>query len=123
MTSSSSTAVLIHPSTLPPRLRERVIEQRIFQQALTLAVTTREPGTLAEEAAQLRAIAANGLSAAEQVLAAGAGRPQDGIAQTAAIQALAATCGATVLSLCAQSLRDGGDPRVLDSIRALTPTR
>ncbi len=116
----------IEPQQLPPRLRERVIEQGIFQHALSVARTMRDARTVAEQADELQAIAAIGLQAAEEAI----GQPeparaanQDGIAQTAAVQALAAACGATVLALRAQALREGDAQaqRFLDRTRPLLP--
>lgn len=114
----------IEPQRLPPRLRERVIEHHIFQHALSVARTMRDARTVAEQASELQAIAAIGLQAATE--AHGQPEPartaqQDGIAQTAALQALAAACGATVLTLRSQTLSEGSSQaqRFLDSSRAL----
>lgn len=116
----------VEPQQLPPRLRERVIEQAMFQHALSMARTMRDARTVAEQADELQAIAAIGLQAAEEAI----GQPeparasnQDGIAQTAAVQALAAACGATVLALRARALREGDAQarRFLDRTRPLQP--
>ena len=47
----------IDPQQLPPRLRERVIEQGMFQHALSMARTMRDARTVAEQADELQAIA------------------------------------------------------------------
>jgi hypothetical protein len=114
----------IEPQQLPPHLRERVIEHHIFQHALSIARTMRDARTVAEQASELQAIAAIGLQAANE--AQGQPEParsaqQDGIAQTAALQALAAACGATVLTLRGQTLSEGSSQaqRFLDSSRTL----
>jgi len=116
----------IEAQLLPPHLRERVIEQHIFQHALSAARTLRDPRTVAEQASEMHAIAAIGLRAAEE--AHGQPEPerasqQDGIAQTAALQALAAACAATVLDLRAESLRAGDTDTeaFLTATRALLP--
>lgn len=116
----------IEPQQLPLCLRERVIEQSIFQHALSMARTIRDARTVAEQADELQAIAAIGLQAAEEAV--GQSEPahaanQDGIAQTAALQALAAACGATVLVLRARALGEGDaqPQRFVDRTRLLLP--
>lgn len=114
----------IEPQSLPPWLRERVIEHHIFQPALSVATVIRDARTVAQEAVELQTIAAIGLSVAAEAAGhadtAQPGLPQS-IAQTAALQALAAACGATTLRLRSQALSEGPvqAQRFLETTRAL----
>jgi hypothetical protein len=105
------TSIHIDPQTLPPWLRERVIEHHIYRQALSVARMTRDACTVAEQAAELQAIAAIGLAAASEAARdeqpSRTGAPAS-IAQTAALQSLAAACAATLLRLRARSLQGSG---------------
>jgi len=118
----------IEAQALPPWLRERVIEHHIFQHALSVATVLRDARTVAQEAVELQTIAAIGLSvaaeAAGQADTAQPGLPQS-IAQTAALQALAAACGATILRVRSQALSEGPAQaqRCLETTRALLPAQ
>jgi hypothetical protein len=98
-------------SSIPPRLRGQVLEQRIFRGALMLALTGHDHSAAVEEAAELRQLAANGTAAAEDAARRAAASSQDtdwsDIARTAAIQALAAAVGASLLDVAVRSLQQG----------------
>ncbi len=98
-------------SSIPPRLRGQVLEQRLFRGALMLALTGHDRSAAVEEAAELRQLAANGTTAAEDAARRAAASSQDtdwsDIARTAAIQALAAAVGASLLDVAIRSLQQG----------------
>jgi hypothetical protein len=98
-------------SSIPPRLRGQVLEQRLFRGTLMLALTGHDRSAAVEEAAELRRLAANGTAAAEDAARRAVSSSKDtdwsDIARTAAIQALAATVGASLLDVAVRSLQQG----------------
>lgn len=107
---------------LPLSLRVGVSEQRYFQQALRMALTSHDPQTVRDTAAELRWVSANALLAVESArLRSDAQTDWIDCARVAALQSLAAVTGADLLDQAAAALAVGGavHHEFRDGLRAL----
>lgn len=109
-------------ATVPASLLGGVCEQRYFQQALRMALTSHHPQTVGDTAAELRGVSSNALLAVESArLRSDAESKWIDCARVAAVQSLAAAAGADLLDQAAWALAasEGEHQRFTSALRAL----
>lgn len=116
--------------SLPDGLQARVVEQRYFVQALSMALTGHDQRSMAEQAQELRAVAANAMLALDDTRYRAGESDWHDSARIAAIQSLAAAAGASLLDRAGSALRRGEGERQRfvaqtrqDLARAQSPAR
>ena len=99
-------------SRLPHSRQTQVREQRYFVQALSTALTGREERSMADQAEELRGVAANVMLALQDVRYHARNGDWQDCARIAAIQSLAAAAGASLLDDAVSALRGGEHQRL-----------